>query len=342
MRCSDFETDLSACSAPPFDMSKQPEYFTPAEIKSKGCLFNIIGGPRGNGKSTGVLLELCKLNDERMTWAYVRRYAKEMTRTRMQRVLRKVGELNGHSYNYAEKQFFDENNKIVGEAFGLSDGELDKSINFDDIGAIVFDEYTVSPTSFRRYLPGEVTTFFDLYKTIARQRDVPVYMLGNNQRTSNPYLTFFGIKNPRPGEIVTAGDVAVQRCQSMAAAGFEMSRFDKMVAGTAYGDYSFGGEGMETFSHLVRKQAAHSVALFDILANGDIYGVFAEPKTESYFTRAKSAAAKRTLSADEPPPNGIPLFARSFELKRMQEQYKNYKLFFDNEETAETIISLLQ
>lgn len=321
-----------------------PKYYTTEKIDNTGALWRYIGGPRGCGKTTGVMTKLCELNDSGQTWAYVRRYSKEITASRMARVLRKVGQLKHREYFYKDRQFFDVTGgkkKLVGEVFCLTDGDLDKSINFDDIGGGIFDEYTVSPYSYRRYLDREFDAFCELYKTIARQRDIPWYFLGNNQRAANPYLQSLGLKNPRPGEIYINGDAAVERCQSMAALGFKKSRFDKMVSGTAYGRYSYEGGGMDDFSGTVRRQAAYSVALYDLIANGNRYGVFVEPKNGDYYVRAKPANTPRVLSADEPPERGIPIFARTFEAKRLREQAQNYKIYYSDEETAETITSIV-
>lgn len=76
----------------------------------------------------------------------------------------------------------------MGYFIALSGAATLKSVSYPKVTTMIFDEFIIE-TGSRRYLPGEVDTFLDLYSTIDRNRDeLRVLMLSNAVRCVNPYF----------------------------------------------------------------------------------------------------------------------------------------------------------
>lgn len=104
-----------------------------------------------------------------------------------------------------------------------------------------------------KYLKDEVFKFLELYSTIARDKDIPVYFIGNNIQLYNPYFIYFDLKPPATG-IKKWHDMAVEIWQNEdLEIEKSKSRFGKIISHTAYGDYSIKNNSFQTNTNLIRK-----------------------------------------------------------------------------------------
>lgn len=67
--------------------------------------------------------------------------------------------------------------KFVGYAMTLSTAQDLKSSNFSNVKYIIFDEFIIEEGQKKTYLKNEVFVFLNLIETIARLRDVRVFLL---------------------------------------------------------------------------------------------------------------------------------------------------------------------
>lgn len=74
--------------------------------------------------------------------------------------------------------------KYVGYAMTLSTAQDLKSTNFSKVTSIIFDEFIIEEGQKKYYLSNEVVVFLNLVETIARLRDIKIFML----RKSGKYL----------------------------------------------------------------------------------------------------------------------------------------------------------
>lgn len=79
--------------------------------------------------------------------------------------------LNGNKF-YCDDSLF-------GHAMTLSTAQDLKSSNFNCVKTIIFDEFIIEPGQKKYYLQNEVFVFLNLIETIARLRDVRIFLLGN-------------------------------------------------------------------------------------------------------------------------------------------------------------------
>lgn len=236
---------------------------------SYDALYNFIISMRGGGKTYGTL-KYCvekhlkeKRNKKCWQFVYVRRQENELKKLTIQR--------NGRLFNAVRKEFPDhilkaESNtlycdgEVMGYAVQLSNAFIAKSDPMPDVQMIIFDEFITKKQS--SYLNDEVTTFLELYESIARtgsdSRIVKVFFLGNAITQTNPYFEYFRLDRPYAGEYKRFGatkdilvqDVSVPELQEKK----HKSRFGQMINDTEYAAYAIDNEWLDDNTDFIQKK----------------------------------------------------------------------------------------
>ena len=150
------------------------------------------------GVTKFVVNQFLKKNEE---FAYIRRYKsdlKESTSTFFQ-AINSNAEFKNDLNSKGNKFFCDDH--ICGHAMTLSTSQDLKSSNFSNVKTIIFDEFIIDKGQKKYYLKNEVFIFLNLIETIARMRDVRVFLIGNAGSITNPYFLYLDINMPREGKI---------------------------------------------------------------------------------------------------------------------------------------------
>lgn len=71
------------------------------------------------------------------------------------------------------------NDKLAGYNMALSTAQDIKGANFDKVKYIIFDEFIIDEGVKKYYLSNEVEVFLNIIESIARMRNVKVFLLGN-------------------------------------------------------------------------------------------------------------------------------------------------------------------
>ena len=105
---------------------------------------------------------------------------------------------------YSKNNKFYCNDEVCGFAMTLSTAQDLKSTNFDGVKNIIFDEFIIDEGQKKYYLHNEVETFLNLIETLARMRDVRIFLLGNaGNIVTNPYFLYFDLSLPFNNDIKT-------------------------------------------------------------------------------------------------------------------------------------------
>lgn len=182
------------------------KYYSLNNILSKNAIYNIIFGERSNGKTFAVLEYGIKKwfeSGEKDQIGIIRRWDEDFkgkngdnqfngfVENKKGNFIEKLtkGKYNAVKYQsrrwYMSKRSVNEKGEIDEEvcerpfaiAFALTNCEHYKSISFDGITTILFDEYITR----KYYLPQEFIDFQNLLSTIIRDRDnVIIFMCGNS------------------------------------------------------------------------------------------------------------------------------------------------------------------
>lgn len=187
-------------------------YFDIEKVISYNCLLNFLIGERGVGKtystSKFITNDFIKHDNE---FVYIRRYKTELKKAvpNFFKPLILNKEFEGHTLKNSGYERFVIDEKVAGYACSLTSHQSLKSVNFSKVKNIVFDECFAEDA---RYLPNEMHKFLSLIETIARMRDVRIFMLANSASISNPYFLEFDLSLPFKNEIKLFKDNLILVC----------------------------------------------------------------------------------------------------------------------------------
>ena len=101
-----------------------------------------------------------------------------------------------HNFSVSGNKFLIDG-EVAGYGLVLSNSQNLKGSNFDLVKTVIFDEYAIEPGQRKYYLKNDVVIFLNLLETIARMRDIRVFLLGNPADIyTNPYFTYFDLQIP--------------------------------------------------------------------------------------------------------------------------------------------------
>lgn len=302
--------------------------------RSRNCLFNFVIGNRGGGKTYGFKEWAIKdfLKSSRQ-FIYVRRYRQEF-----KKISTFFDDIKGA---FPEQKFevkglsFLIDGKTAGFALALSTAKVQKSTSFPKVNKICFDEFILDKGVYH-YLPDEVTAFLELYETIARMRDVPVFFLSNAITVTNPYFMYFDVGLPYGKKVSCKDDILIELVQDAEYIETKsQTRFAKIVEGTQYGNYAIENQFLRDNKNFVQKKTPGSEYYFTFLYNGDQYGVWVD-YTAGVMTVSEnvdpSCLRKFALTTDDHRPNTLFLKNRYQQphFKNFVDQYKLGNVRFES------------
>lgn len=188
---------------------KKREYYDNAEILKKNALYNLVWGGRNAGKSTSILSYAVAESYKYykafgLVWRYEKKNAeiekylnseflvnfyKELT-DGYEYLAVKAGEIFFVGYEDGKKV----KGPVVGYVFYLSKEETYKSLSYDKVYNIIFEEFVTREP----YLIDEPTKLESLISTVFRNRifdpDVKVWLIGNLISRVNPYVSAWGLE----------------------------------------------------------------------------------------------------------------------------------------------------
>lgn len=191
-------------------------HYTTKDIRKKKAQYNIVVGERSPGKSYAVKRDLLELAYEtkKPSFIVIRRYEEDIKTAYVQQYFADNCSIEGNTgevftlthgeyemiYVYQSRIYFankdpDSGRVIpgiqIGYAMALSQDERYKSQQFPDVSEIVFEEFVTR----KLYLKDEVIRFMNLVSTIARKREIHVWMIANSISRVCPYFTEWGLRN---------------------------------------------------------------------------------------------------------------------------------------------------
>lgn len=245
-------------------------------------LFNFIVGPRGGGKTYGAkefaIKNFLKRNAQ---FVYLRRYE-----TEFEKVSKFFDDITGR---FSECTFKVDGGKFIidkqeaGYYMALSKAKAQKSTPFPLVTDIIFDEFILD-RGYHHYLPDEVTSFLEFYSTIARLRDVRVWFLSNALTITNPYFLYFDINLPYGKDIAVKGDILIQLVNDAEYKEVASNtRFGKLVANTAYGEYAIDNQFLRDDTAFLAKKPVTSYYKFTLIYKEKEFGVWMDRDMGLYY-----------------------------------------------------------
>lgn len=188
------------------DFTKK-EFYRLNEILKHGAQYNLIYGERSNGKSYAVK-EFClkDFRDNGNEFVVIRRLKSDITKSLsdlyfsdcpVEQIFKKseqnvIYTQSGKVFIAEQDDEKRENITQCGYVRALSEAQRYSSGAYNNVKNIVFEEFIALDG---KYLPNEIMLFRHIISTIARKRDVRVFLIGNTISRLSPYWREFGISN---------------------------------------------------------------------------------------------------------------------------------------------------
>ena len=253
-------------------------YYNYDRIRSYNALLNILIGSRGVGKTFGAseLVTRDFINKKRQ-FVYLRRYKTELSKSMKKffSALIKEEKFPEHRLEVRGNTFIIDE-EVAGYGMTLSTAQQLKSSNFPDVYYIIFDEFLIEEGQ-GHYLKNEVMAFLGLVETIARTRDVKVFMLGNAVSEVNPYFMFFDLTLPYNNDIKLFKNnlILLQYINNTSyIEAKKQTKFGQLIEGTDYEDYAVNNKFLDDTKDFIEHKTGQSKFSFSFIYKGNRYGVW--------------------------------------------------------------------
>lgn len=303
-------------------------FYNIQKILTYNAFINILVGERGVGKtfstSEFVTRQFIKKGYE---FAYIRRYKSELSKSTKKffDALKVENKFPKNSLEVKGNNFYIDG-IISGYSIALSTAQSIKSVNFSKVKYIIFDEFILENGS-SHYIKNEVELFLGLIETIARMRDVRVFMLGNAVTPYNPYFMFFNLTLPYNNDIKLFKDglILVQYMKNEEYRNIKkQSKFGKLVSGTEYEEYAINNSFRLENQNFIAHKSGNSKFSFAIKYKNNIIGIWLD-----YFNGRVYASLNYinngsifAVTSEDHSPNTM--------LLSVAKQYKGFKIFINN------------
>ena len=253
-------------------------YYTLDRVLSYNAFLNFLIGERGCGKtfSTTKFL-ISQFIKKGHQFVYVRRFKTELKKAvpKFFDSMIKEDVFPDHKFcNKGDTFYCDE--KIIGYAVSLTNASSLKGNNFPNVKYIVFDEFIVE-NSAQHYLSDEVSSFLGLVETIARTRDIKIFMLGNAVSLTNPYFLEFNIELPYNSDLklYKNGLILINYMYNEDYRKYKKeTKFGKLIQDTSYEAYAVDNQFQNDNKTFIAHKTAGARCSFSFLYNENVYGVW--------------------------------------------------------------------
>lgn len=258
-------------------------YWDITKTLSHQCLFNMILGNRGGGKTYGfkewAIRDFMKTGGQ---FVYLRRYTTELRD--ISRFWDDIRNDEGLLKKWPDLELTVKgsqlliNGKLAGFAMPLSTAKVRKSTSFAGVNKIGFDEFIIEKGVYH-YLPDEAKAFMELYLTISRYRPVIVMFLANAITMTNPYFLHYDVQLPFGSKFWKKGEVLFQLVQDEDfIKKVSKSRVGKMMleSDAAYAKYAINNEFMLDTRNFIAKKTPRARHKFSMIYQGITFGVWVD------------------------------------------------------------------
>ena len=320
------------------------------KVLSYNAMLNFILGERGVGKSYGIK-KYCvnRFKKKKRKFIYLRRY-----HTEIEKVLKdnkffddiKNDETLKNDSLYISGSKFYCNKEVCGYAISLSKALIEKSVPYNDVDIIIFDEFLTDGTTYR-YIKDEPEKLLDFIETVGRLRDIKCFCLGNSISQVNPYFDYFNISLPYNSDIKTFknGLILINYIKNENYRKIKHeSKFGKLIEGTHYSEYAIDNTFLQDNNNFIKKKDPKSKFFYTICLNNKYYGIWLDYNSNKMYVSKKYILNNIVITFDlnSHTENTILLKSRSVFFQNLLNHYRNGGLFFENQNIKSDMINLIR
>lgn len=312
-------------------------YYDLTKILSYNAFMNFLVGERGVGKTYSLSkFSIKQFLNKGEEFVYIRRFKSDLHKSIPEffEALIKNNEFEGHELTTKGSKFYVDG-KVSGYGIALTNAQSYKSTNFPNVKNIIFDEFIIE-TGQQHYLQNEVENFLGLVETIARMRDVRIFMLGNAVTVVNPYFLYFDISMPYNTDIKTYknGLILVQLMYNEEYRKVKAeTKLGKLVDGTEYSKYAIENSFRLDNKNFIEKKTGTAKCSFGIKYKDNTFGVWFDYSVGKIFV-STDVNSKQIFACtlQDHTPNTM-LLSSIKDYNSWKTFIKNYKLgnvYYDN------------
>lgn len=251
------------------------KFWTPFKANSYGLDFRCVMSDRSDGKTTNVMIDALKdYNKNKKIFVYVRRYegetvlSKDLLNNLVKEDIKTTGDKNGGCKFIYDKE-------IIGYIIPLSKQKNYKSVDFGNVGSVIYDEFTLDRTNYlQRYIPNEIFELNNLLSSIFRLADkYKVWLLGNNLDFANPFFEYYDIPDLNVGDIYTNKErglyVEIIKPTEALVQAKENTPIAKLNKGKSFYNFMMNNELHTTVKYEIREKRNADKLYFSF-----IYGIY--------------------------------------------------------------------
>lgn len=331
-------------------------YWSAHDILTRNAMFNFVLGGRGCGKTfDSKVRRIRHFIKTGNTFIYMRRYMTEFEDKQdfFKEVVDyfpqwefKVDGMRGYMRHSTPDDEPDEKWRVVVYFVTLSTHITKKSVSYQDVDWIVFDEFIID-VRYLSYLPNEVKDFQDFYNTVDRWNDrVRVMFLANAVSIVNPYFLAYNI-SPRRGQRFTkakSGYICVEMVQSEKFKRYvDSTKFGQMIKETTYYDYAVGNHFFDDTDTFIKKKPECAKFVFAVIFDGETYAVWCDYLQGEYYVNRKVPKGKKAfvLTRDDMQPNMVMIEKISPFMKLLKALYLQGSIWYSSIVVRENFTNVL-
>ena len=328
------------------------------KILSYGALLNFIVAERGVGKTfSGKDYIVSHFKSKHKQSVYVRRYNKELQESLMKKgtpiffdQIKKKYE-NDKLTNNSELLLC--NGEICGFAVPLSTSNILKSVSFEDVDTIIFDEFIIDKGVYH-YLQNEVVMFMELVETVIRLKpNIKILLLGNAISITNPYFVELNITLPYKSEfkvlkrdnkgqplmLIYYGKNLKYREEK------KKTRWGQLIEGTEYSKYAIDNEMLRDSRAFIHKKSPNAKFYFILKLNNKNIGIWLDYKEQKMYISSDYdplCPVIFSMTNEDHDEHTLLLRCRTSPFfKSIIEYYRQARLYFDNQQLKNQIMNVL-
>lgn len=321
-----------------------------SKILTYNAYFNFLIGERGAGKTFStkkfVINRFLKKGTQ---FIYLRRYKTEIDKAKKTYFNDIAQEFPNHKFSHRGDAFLIDD-KVCGYAVALSITNILKSVCYDNVSTIIFDEFIIDKGCYH-YLAGEVKTFLEFCETVFRLRDnVRVLFLANAITQTNPYFLYFNLTPPKNKDIqiYKNGLILLQIMNNQEYRNYKkQSKFGQLISGTDYGDYAIDNAFLRDNDNFIARKTGNCNFAFAFIYHDETFGVWYNiNQGKMYVSQDYDASSPYifTTTIDNHRPNTLLLKnARKYNCWNMLiTQFKYGNVYFDNIKIKNVVMELIK
>lgn len=335
------------------------KYFSYDKILSYNARFNMVLGPRGDGKTYGAKKKAIKDFLTRGDQFIILRRYREETLLTAQTFFADIEDefpdwdfkSGGIALYIAPAETRGEKKReweIIGYALSLSRAQSYKGVSFHKVKTIIFDEFIIEKSA-QRYLPNEVTIFLNFYSTIDRNLEkTRVFMLANAIGIANPYFIYYKID---PNNANAQGFLKV-RDKFMVqfiddeefVRGVNETWFGNLINGTEYGDYATRNEFKDNNDAMLAAKNPNASYIFTLETESGTFSIWLDMKTGRYHAQADRPGNEKiyTLVVSKMEEGKTLVTFNDKPLGRLRTSFRHARMTFDRASTRNAFLEIFK